>query len=142
MEARIALATESYAWLVMEDGGVVVGFAYGSLHGERAAYRWAANVAVYVDATHHRGGVGRRLYDALLDLLRRQGIQIACAGITLPNEASVGLHEAMGFERIGVFPDIGWKHGSWRDVAWYTMRLIPVSEQPPPEPLAPQRLDG
>jgi phosphinothricin acetyltransferase len=142
LEARILQATASYAWLVMEDEGEVVGFAYASEHGARAAYRWSANVAVYVRATHHRSGVGRRLYEALLNLLRRQGLQVACAGITLPNESSVGLHEALGFECIGVFPGIGWKHGAWRDVGWYTLRLIPASDGTPPEPLGPQRLDG
>jgi L-amino acid N-acyltransferase YncA len=136
--ARIARTAATHPWLVCECDGAVVGFAYGAPHRERAAYRWAADVSVYVDAAHRRAGVGRALYEALLALLREQRIQVACAGITLPNDASVGLHEALGFERVGVYRGIGWKAGAWRDVGWWQLRLLKAGENPP-EPLPPAR---
>ena len=90
---RIERISERYPYLVAEDDdGQVVAFAYGSLHRERAAYRWVCESSVYVDETRRRRGTGRGLYVALFDLLRRQGLQLVCAGITLPNDASVSLH--------------------------------------------------
>jgi phosphinothricin acetyltransferase len=124
MARRIAAATaDGYPWLVAERAGDVAGFAYGSRHRDRAGYRFAADVAVYVDARHHGAGVGRELYGELLRLLRVQGLRWACAGIALPNEASVGLHEALGFERVGVYREIGFKEGAWRDVGWWQLDL-------------------
>jgi phosphinothricin acetyltransferase len=138
---RIERTSRRWPWLVLEDGGRVVGFAYATEHRARAAYRWAADVAIYVDASHQGRGAGRRLYGALLELLRRQGLQAACAGITLPNEASVGLHEALGFERVGVYRAIGWKAGAWRDVGWWQLQLAPGGDGgPPADPGPPQRL--
>ena len=93
---RIATTTRTHPWLVLEDAGRVVGFAYASQHRARAAYRWAADVGIYVDPAHQGQGAGRRLYEALFELMRRQNLRVACAGITLPNDASVGLHEALG----------------------------------------------
>ena len=142
LSGRIAVTSARYPWLVLEHDGRVVGYAYASQHRDRAAYRWAVDVAVYVDSGHHGRGAGRRLYEALLELLRRQGLRIACAGITLPNDASVGLHRALGFEHVGTYRDIGWKAGAWRDVAWWQLQLAPGArdEAPPPEPGEPQRL--
>jgi phosphinothricin acetyltransferase len=139
---RIAATSARYPWLVLEDGGRVVGYAYASQHRARAAYRWAVDVAVYVDSGQHGRGAGRRLYEALLELLRRQRLRIACAGIALPNDASVGLHRALGFEHVGTYRDIGWKAGAWRDVSWWQLQLAPGAgdDGPPPEPLGPQRL--
>jgi phosphinothricin acetyltransferase len=138
---RIARTTRTHPWLVLEQAGRVVGFAYASQHRARAAYRWAADVGIYVDPAHQGRGAGRRLYDALLELMRRQRLRVACAGITLPNDASVGLHEALGFERVGVYRDIGYKAGAWHDVVWMQLALHPHDDGGPPlEPLAPQRL--
>jgi len=114
---RIATTTRAYPWLVIEDEGGVFAYAYASAHRARTAYRWTAEVGIYVDAAHHRSGAGRRLYGALLELLRRQGLRVALAAITVPNDASIGLHRAMGFEEVGIFRDVGWKAGAWRDVA-------------------------
>src|SRR5262245_21335161 len=97
MRERIARITAEYPWIVGENEGEVAGYAYGSRHRERAAYRWTVDVAVYVSQAHHRRNVGRALYAALLRMLREQGYVKAYAGITLPNAASVGLHEAVGF---------------------------------------------
>lgn len=122
---RIETVTQTHPWLVAEDEdeSKLIGFAYGSRHRERAAYRWAADVAVYVTPSRQRAGVGRALYGALFERLARQGFRIACAGITLPNDASVGLHEALGFEPVGVYRKIGWKLGAWHDVGWWQLEL-------------------
>jgi L-amino acid N-acyltransferase YncA len=141
MAARISHTEALYPWLVLERDGVVAGFAYASQHRARIAYRWSTDVTVYVDPTRHRRGLGRRLYDALLPLLRAQGLRTACAGITLPNDASVGLHEAMGFTSIGVYRHIGFKHGAWRDVGWWQLDLGQPGDGAPDEPKGPQRLD-
>ena len=133
MAARISAASRTHAWLISERDGEPAGYAYASPHGSRAAYRWSADVAVYVGTRHRRSGVGRELYGALLGLLERQRIEIACAGITLPNEASVRLHESFGFEPIGVYPAIGFKRGAWHDVGWWQLSLQErvASPQPP-----------
>ncbi len=144
MAERIARLSASHAWLVAERDGTVAGYAYAGPHMERRAYRWAANVSVYLDAAHHRQGIGRQLYEALFGLLRRQGLRTAAAGITLPNAGSVGLHESFGFTPVGVYHRIGWKAGAWRDVGWWELQLAPEADwtSAPPEPLGPQRLDG
>jgi phosphinothricin acetyltransferase len=123
MEARIAATQATHPWLVAAGGRGVIGFAYGCQHRSRAAYRWSADVSVYVADGGRRGGVGRALYVELLARLRDQGFHIACAGITLPNEASVALHESFGFESVGIYREIGWKAGAWRDVGWWQLRL-------------------
>lgn len=135
---RMREIAQRYPWLVADADGVVAGFAYASRHRERAAYRWAADVTVYVGDGHRRQGVGSALYRALLALLGRQGLRMACAGITLPNQASVALHESLGFEPVGVYRRIGWKLGAWHDVGWWQLELAPaVREDPPPEPGPP-----
>jgi L-amino acid N-acyltransferase YncA len=123
MAQRIADHGASHAWLVAELDGAVAGYAYGSPHRSRAAYASSCDVAVYVDPARSRRGVGRALYNALLPLLAGQGFHAAFAGIALPNDASVGLHEAMGFTPVGIYREVGWKLGGWRDVGWW-QRLL------------------
>jgi phosphinothricin acetyltransferase len=94
-------------------------------------------VAAYVAEGHRRRGVGRALYTTLLELLAAQGFRIACAGITLPNEASVGLHEALGFKPVGVYRRIGWKLGQWHDVGWWQVELRSQDGSTPDEPGSP-----
>lgn len=134
MAARIERYSASHAWLVAEREGRVVGYAYATAFNERPAYRWSASVSVYVGAEAQGAGVGRALYEALFANLRERGFRMACAGITLPNEASTGLHESLGFEQVGINREIGWKQGAWRDVGWYQLELAPAPEGPPPEP--------
>lgn len=133
MAGRIASAR---AYLVAEADGAVVAFAYAGPHRDRAGYRWAVDVSVYVAASHQRSGLGRALYAELFDRLARRGFRIACAGITLPNPASVRLHEAFGFRLVGVYEAIGFKAGAWRDVGWWQCSLgAPRHEAAnPPEP--------
>ncbi|HYI98937.1 MAG TPA: arsinothricin resistance N-acetyltransferase ArsN1 family B [Thermoleophilaceae bacterium] len=137
---RIERVSATHPWVVSERDGEVVGFAYATTHRTRPAYRWTAETSVYVHPAHQGRGVGRELYEVLLELLRRQRLQVACAGITLPNDASVALHEALGFERIGVYHRIGYKAGAWRDVGWWQLLLGPLGDGSPPEPLGPQTL--
>jgi L-amino acid N-acyltransferase YncA len=134
MAARIERHGASHAWLVAERDGELVGYAYATAFNERPAYRWSASVSVYVAEDARGVGSGRALYDALLARLRERGFRMACAGITLPNEASVALHERLGFELVGVNREIGWKHGAWRDVGWYQLELAPAGDAPPAEP--------
>jgi phosphinothricin acetyltransferase len=122
MARRIASYSASHAWLVAEVCGVVAGYAYGSPHRERAAYASSCDVAVYVDPDHARQGIGRALYGELLPLLAEK-YHAAFAGIALPNDASIALHRAMGFTPVGVYHEVGWKMGGWRDVGWWQRRL-------------------
>ena len=141
MAGRIATVNGHRPWIVLEDDGAVAGYAYATPHNERWAYRWSVNTAIYIARSHHRRGAGRALYTTLFDLLRNLGYYRAVAGITVPNAASVGLHEAMGFELVGVYRDIGYKLGAWRDVAWYQASLQPIALEPP-EPRAIATLHG
>lgn len=123
MSGRIRKTLSTHPFLVFEDGSSVVGYAYASPHRDRAAYRWSADVTIYAAPEIHRRGVGRALYASLLDILGRQGFHTAFAGITLPNANSVGLHEAMGFEHVGTYAEVGFKLGAWRDVGWWHRRI-------------------
>ena len=130
MARRIGKTIEAHPWLVYEDGERMLGYAYATEHSPRAAYRWAANVSVYVHQDVHRRGVGRGLYGALFNLLRVQGIVNVYAGITLPNPKSVGLHEALGFRPVGVYERVGFKLGDWHDVGWWQLALQPSPLMP------------
>ncbi|WP_104528869.1 arsinothricin resistance N-acetyltransferase ArsN1 family B [Blastococcus saxobsidens] len=132
MAGRIATAQRAHAWLVLEDDGVVVGYAYAGPYKERAAYRWSCEASVYLDGGRRRRGGGRALYEALFARLSERGFRTAVAGITLPNEPSIGLHTAMGFELIGTYRRIGFKQGRWRDVLWMQRSLGPYDDEPGP----------
>jgi L-amino acid N-acyltransferase YncA len=134
---RIERIAATHPWLVAERGGEVIGYAYACPHRQKAAYRWSVDVAVYIAEGERRQGHGRRLHEALIERLRQQGFRMACAGITLPNEASVGLHESLGFLPIGVYREIGFKQGAWRDVGWWQLELSPPPPGPPQEPRPP-----
>ncbi|MEO6387635.1 MAG: arsinothricin resistance N-acetyltransferase ArsN1 family B [Croceibacterium sp.] len=123
MQRRMKDYGTTHGWLVAEIGGQVVGYAYGSPHRARAAYARSCDVAVYVEPGHARQGIGKALYAALFPLLAAKNVHAAFAGIALPNEASVALHEAFGFIPVGIYREVGWKHGAWRDVGWW-QRLL------------------
>jgi phosphinothricin acetyltransferase len=133
MRRRIEAQAERYPWLVLESDRSLLGYAYASSHRTREAYQWCVDVSVYVDPRHQLRGVGRALYAALLDLLRRQGFVNAYAGIALPNPSSVALHESFGFEPVGTYRRVGFKMGRWHDVLWLHLRLLeaPTPEHPP-----------
>jgi len=135
MRARLVKVLGQYPWLICEEDGDLLGYAYATQHRERAAYRWSVDTSVYVREGRQRRGVGRALYTSLLAMLPLQGYINAYAGVTLPNPASVGLHESMGFEPVGVYRHVGFKYGSWHDVAWFQRLLQPQPSQP--QPLVP-----
>jgi L-amino acid N-acyltransferase YncA len=131
MAGRIVSGLAYAPWLACVQGADVAGFAYASRHRERAAYQWSVDVSVYVHERFRRHGVGRGLYTSLFALLRVQCICAAHAGITLPNAGSVGLHEAMGFRPVGVYPGVGYKCRAWHDVGWWQLALAARVEDPP-----------
>jgi L-amino acid N-acyltransferase YncA len=142
MAGRIRTLSAKLLWLVMTVDSVVRGFVYASPHRDRAAYRWSVDVSAYVDPDFKRKGVGRSLYTSLLDLLRLQGYFKAYAGITIPNPASVKLHEAMGFTLVGVYRGVGFKLGVWHDVAWYQLSLQPERKNPDLPLASPDFIDS
>lgn len=133
MADRIASASQTHAWLVVEDDGRVAGYAYGHPFAARAAYRWACETSIYLELGRRRTGAGRALYEALLTRLAERGYRRAIAGMALPNDASAGLHRALGFEPVGVYRQVGWKNGAWHDVAW-VQKTILTDTDPPADP--------
>ncbi|MDR2932561.1 MAG: GNAT family N-acetyltransferase [Oscillospiraceae bacterium] len=129
---RMAAVTATYPYLVFEREGVVVAYAYASRFREREAYKYGAQLSIYIDEAYHGNGIGRALYGALLDLLAAQGIYNVYAGITLPNEKSVGLHRAMGFKEVGVYHSTGYKFGRWLDVMHMEKALNAYQDVPEP----------
>ena len=130
MQRRIVSTLVQHPWLVCVEGEEVIGYAYAGKHSERHAYQWSVTVSVYIHSNHHRRGVGKALYTALFDILRRQGYYNAYAGITMPNPGSVGLHQSFGFEPVGVYRSVGFKFGKWHDVSWWQMPLLSPSTTP------------
>jgi phosphinothricin acetyltransferase len=140
MARRMAAILETYPFLVFRDGERVLGYIYGSVHRARPAYRWSVETTVYTAPQAHGRGIGRALYTRLLEILTRQGFHSAVAGITLPNDKSVGLHRAMGFVPIGTFPEVGFKAGAWHDVSWWRRTLADGLPAGDPVPFPQLRL--
>jgi phosphinothricin acetyltransferase len=138
MRRRIA---KSLGWLVAEHDDAVVGYAYAGPYKERPAYRWACEVSVYLQFDHRGRGLGRELYADLFARLAEQGFRMLVAGVTLPNPASLKLHQSMGFQPVGTWQRIGWKLDSWHDVHWLQMP-IGTDEDPPVEPAIPAAITG
>ena len=134
MRRRITDTLAMYPWLAAERDGQPLGYAYASQHRTRAAYRWSCDVSVYVAPAAWRQNVGTALYTRLMEILAGQGFRNAFAGITLPNAASVALHERMGFTHLGTYSGVGYKLGAWHDVGWWQKRLS-SAEDPPDEPI-------
>jgi L-amino acid N-acyltransferase YncA len=132
MHARIVTTLQRLPWLVCERQGEMLGYVYASPHRTRAAYPWSVDVSVYIHAKARRAGMGRALYHALFELLSLQGFYQRFAGITLPNPVSVGLHEALGFQPVGVYQAVGYKLGGWHDVGWWQRALQPRPSLPTP----------
>ena len=138
MRERIVRTLEFTPWLVASLNGRVAGYAYAQRHRERAAYRWAVDVSVYVDPAMHRRGIGTALYRELFATLARQGFRRVCAGLTYPNAGSEGLHRAMGFVPVGIYRRIGWKFRRWHDTLWMQREI--GSDEPPTDPVPFARL--
>nr|WP_279672605.1 N-acetyltransferase family protein [Flexivirga meconopsidis] len=130
-QQRIERAQDQHVWLIAENDGDTVGYAYAVPFKARAAYRFSCEVSVYLAPSAHGQGIGGELYVELLDRLAKRGMRMACAGITLPNDASLALHRSLGFTESGIYRRIGWKHGRWRDVAWFQKGLGDDPDAPP-----------
>lgn len=129
---RIAGIAADYPYLVWEEGGVPVGYAYAHRYGERAAYQWGAELSIYLERNHTSCGMGKVLYEILMELLKLQGVRTVYGCVTVPNEKSMRLHEGLGFRRIGEFRNAGYKNGAWRDVMWLEKELLPCEGEPKP----------
>lgn len=120
---RINKILENYPYLVYEEDGEIVGYAYASVFRTRIAYRFSTEVSVYVHKDHFRKGIGKALYGALLPLLKEQGFHTAIGGLTMPNEASVKLHEDFGFEKVAEFKHSGFKFNQWHNTGFWQLML-------------------
>jgi L-amino acid N-acyltransferase YncA len=118
----------SLPWLVAEDGGVVIGYAYAGKWNVRSAYRHTVETTIYLSSSSISKGWGTQLYQALFDILRDKSIHIVIGGITLPNPASIALHEKFGMKKVAHFPEVGYKFGQWLDVGYWQMGLKPKTE--------------
>lgn len=133
IERRIIDALEERPWLVFEKDGEILGYAYAAKHRSRAAYQWSVESSVYIHPQCRRRGIGRALYVSLFRILELQKFCNVYGGITLPNPASVRLHETCGFKKVGVYSSVGFKLKAWHDVGWWhlCLRDIPISPRPP-----------
>jgi L-amino acid N-acyltransferase YncA len=137
MAERIARILERWPYIVAEVDGVVRAYAYAGRFRERAAYDWTSESTVYVDRSMYRSGLGRATMESVLRVLRLQGFRLVIAGVTTPNPGSIGLHRALGFQRVGSFDGVGWKNGQWWNVEFYQLELMPSSAGVAPEPIRP-----
>ncbi len=129
-EERMERIMERFPWVVCEIDGSIAGYAYASKHGERAAYRWSADLSVYIDERYHRRGIAAALYEAVQELLREQGYFTVYAGVSTPNPRSEAFHTAMGFRNLGEFRNVGYKLGQWCGVTWFELPLSEYREVP------------
>lgn len=132
---RILSILEQMPWLVCEIDGELLGYAYAAKYRERAAFQWSVESSIYVNAAYKRKGVGIALYTSLIKMLQLQGFYNVYAGVTLPNQASVALHEAVGFSPLGIYPAIGYKLGTWHDLGWWQLSLQKDRSVPVEPPL-------
>jgi L-amino acid N-acyltransferase YncA len=132
MRQRIEQTLQTHPWLVCEEQGEILGYAYANQHRTRQAYQWSVDVSAYVHERWRGKGIGKALYTSLFALLRLQGFYNVYAGIALPNAASVALHEAMGMRQVGVYSQVGYKLGVWHDVGWWQQSLQPHCLEPVP----------
>lgn len=130
MAKRIATVTRQFPWLVAIVDGTIVGYAYASRHRERAAYRWAADVSIYLAAEARGLGIGRQLYEQLFAIASALGYRRLYAGVKIPNPASERLHRALGFVPVGTFRRTGFKLGRWHDVRWFELVLSDNDDAP------------
>lgn len=120
---RIETIVATHEWLVADVDGELAGYAYASPHRAREAYRYSVEVSVYVHPHYRSQGLGKALYSALFDSIRRLGFHCAYAGIALPNDPSIALHRACGFVEIGTFGEVGYKNDGWHDVSWWQRKI-------------------
>ena len=129
---RIATMSAVYPYLVAEENGVPVGYAYAHQIGERAAYRYGAELSIYLSRSACGKGLGKRLYAVLIDLLRLQGVRTVYGLVASPNPASEALHRTFGFQLMGVQHHAGYKNGGWIDLLWFEKTIAPYDQTPDP----------
>lgn len=129
---RIENIMRYFPWLVCEIDGEVAGYGYAFKHGERAAYQWSADLSIYINEKHHRKHIATALYTALIEMLKLQGYYTVFAGVTIPNPNSEAFHTSFGFQKVGVFNNVGYKLGEWRDVKWFAFTLSEYKKEPKP----------
>lgn len=132
---RIASIGSEYPYLVCEEEGAIVGYAYAHRQMERETYQWNAELSIYLDEAVTSRGIGTRLYRILMELLKRQGVKTVYGGVTVPNEKSERLHKSLGFVRLGTYRNTGYKCGKWHDVAWFEKQI--GTYDPNPKPILP-----
>ncbi len=129
---RIADICQDYPYLVYNEGDRILGYAYAHRHMERAAYQWDAGLSVYLDQSATAKGLGKKLYRALIEILRLQGVRTVYGGVTVPNAKSEALHTSLGFTVIGTYHNTGYKCGQWHDVMWFEKAVAPYDAAPQP----------
>lgn len=132
---RVASISEFYPYLVAEENGTLLGYAYAHRIAERAAYSWGAELSIYLHPDAAGQGLGRRLYGVLMELLRLQGVRTVYGLVSSPNPASEGLHRSLGFRLMGVQQKAGYKNGRWIDLLWFEKSIAPYD--PAPAPIIP-----
>lgn len=142
MRERMAAGGDLYPWFVVEDEqGAMLGYAYATRFRPRPAYHYTVETTIYLDPKAHGQGIGKLLYETLLRTLEKQRFVQAIAAITLPNDASVRLHEALGFKATGVYRQVGYKGSRWLDVGLWQRGLAPATN-PPTEPVKLSEIEG
>lgn len=129
---RIEDYLHNWPWLVCEDSGVITGYAYGAKYRERSAYQWCVETSIYIHDDYQKLGIGKALYESLLEILKIQGYRNIYAVINLPNEKSVKFHESCGFSFFAMYPNVGYKLGQWKNVGWWQINLNEYNLEPPP----------
>jgi phosphinothricin acetyltransferase len=129
---RIIEYMENWPWLVYETGGMIAGYAYASRYRERTAYQWCTETSVYIHRDHFRKGIARALYNALFEILKKQGFRNVYAVINLPNDQSVAFHESCGFNWFATYEQVGYKLGRWKNVGWWRLIINEFTEEPAP----------
>lgn len=132
MENRIKTCLQKFPWIVCEVDGRVAGYVYASKHRDREAYQWSCECSVYMHHDFKGRGIGRELYLLLFRILEHQQFRNVYAGITLPNEGSIRLHEKCGFKKFAEYENVGYKFGSWHSVGWWKLRINDYHPAPPP----------
>lgn len=129
---RISHYLESWPWLVCEVGGMIAGYAYAGRYRERTGYQWCTECSIYMHEQFRKKGIGRKLYQQLFEILKRQGFRNVYAVINTPNDNSVDFHEHCGFSFFAMYENVGWKLGKWKNVGWWRLILNEFSDNPAP----------
>lgn len=129
---RIRTISAEYPYFVCESDGQIIGYAYAHRHMERAAYQWNAEISIYIRQGFTGKGLGKTMCQALIDLLRLQGIRNVFSCVTIPNERSAHLHHSMEFSTEGIFQNAGYKCGKWQTIAWFRKKIAPYTNEPAP----------